>query len=43
VTTDGRVLHRLPGKHHLLGWHLASQDLAFLASIPADLDVDEYG
>jgi hypothetical protein len=39
----GRVLVRLAGQHHLLGWHLASEDIAFLASIPADIDVDEYG
>ena len=43
VTDDGRVLHRLPGQHQLLGWHLAIEDLVFLASIPAAVDVDEYG
>lgn len=43
VTGEGRVLHRLAGQHQLLGWHLAVEDLAFLASIPADLDIDEYG
>jgi hypothetical protein len=43
VTNEGHVLHRLPGQHHLLGWHRAVEDLAFLASIPADVDVNEYG
>jgi hypothetical protein len=43
VTDDGRILERLAGQHHLLGWHLASEDLAFPGSIPAALDVDEYG
>jgi hypothetical protein len=43
VTDDGRILARLAGQHQLLGWHLAVEDLAFLVSIPADLDVDEYG
>lgn len=43
VTDDGRVLQRLAGQHQLLGWALEAADLAFLASIPADLGVDEYG
>jgi hypothetical protein len=43
VVGNGRVLQRLAGQHQLLGWHLAVDDLSFLASIPADLDIDEYG
>ncbi|GAA4261079.1 hypothetical protein GCM10022255_092280 [Dactylosporangium darangshiense] len=39
----GMVLAALPGQHHLLGWHITAADLAFLVSIHADLDVDEYG
>ncbi|MBT0771490.1 DUF4279 domain-containing protein [Kineosporia sp. J2-2] len=42
TTGDGRVLEAMAGQHQLLGWHLAAADLAFLASVPADLDVDEY-
>jgi uncharacterized protein DUF4279 len=34
---------KLPGQHQLLGWHLEADDLAFLARIGADIDVDEYG
>jgi hypothetical protein len=36
-------MKKLPGQHQLLGWHLGTEDLAFLASISAVLDVDEYG
>lgn len=36
-------LQRLTGRHQLLGWHLPFDDLAFLTSPRADLDVDEYG
>ena len=43
VTDSGLVLQKLPGQHHLLGWHLSAEDLTFLASMPAELDVDEYG
>ncbi len=43
TTDDGRVLQRLAGQHHLLGWHLTGDDLALLASVAATLDVDEYG
>lgn len=43
VTATGTVLEALPGQHHLLGWHPAVADLAFLVSVAADLDVDEYG
>jgi hypothetical protein len=43
VTDSGLVLHRLPRQHQLLGWHLNAEELAFLASIPAAVDVDEYG
>ncbi|RCG20997.1 DUF4279 domain-containing protein [Sphaerisporangium album] len=34
---------KYPGQHHLLGWHLDRRTLRFLASVHADLDVDEYG
>jgi hypothetical protein len=44
TTNTDTVLDALPGRQqHLLGWHLAAADLAFLVSIDADLDVDEYG
>ena len=33
---------KLPGQHQLLGWYISSANIAFLASIEADLDVDEY-
>lgn len=43
VTDSGVVLHALPGQHQLLGWHITAADMAFLSSLPADLDIDEYG
>jgi hypothetical protein len=42
VTDDGEPLRKLAGQHRLLGWGLTAEDLGFLASIPAMLDVDEY-
>ena len=30
-------------QHHLLGWHLDSATISFLAATRASLDVDEYG
>jgi Domain of unknown function (DUF4279) len=42
MTDDGRAMQKLAGQHQLLGWHLNIDDLTFLASIPAALDVDEY-
>jgi len=39
-TSDG--LTKLAGQHQLLGWHLDLEILEFLASIKADIDVDEY-
>lgn len=43
VTAEGMVLEKLPGQHQLLGWHLAAEDLSFLASLNTAIDVDEYG
>jgi hypothetical protein len=43
ATNTDKVLVALPDQQHLLGWHLTAADLAFLVSIDADLDVDEYG
>ena len=39
---DGLSLQSLPGQHHLLGWQLDAQVLAFLVAVGAELDVDEY-
>ena len=35
-------LEKLPGQHQLLGWHLSHDVMAFLMSVAAELDVDEY-
>jgi hypothetical protein len=35
-------LEKLPGQHQLLGWHLSRDVMAFLMSVAAELDVDEY-
>lgn len=43
VDADGQGWKRLPGQHQLLSWHLESDVLAFLHSVGAELDVDEYG
>lgn len=40
--TGADGLTRLGGQHQLLGWNLDSAVLAFLRSVSADLDVDEY-
>ena len=34
---------KLSGQHQLLGWSLSNEDLRFLVTIGASLDVDEYG
>jgi hypothetical protein len=34
---------KLPGQHQLLGWHLATDVLAFVVDVGAEIDVDEYG
>lgn len=36
-------MEKLPGQHHLLGWHLDAEVIRFLAEVKADFDVDEYG
>ena len=39
----GERLTTFLGQHQLLGWHLEADTLAFLASLGADIDCDEYG
>ncbi len=41
VEEDGDMV-KLTGQHQLLGWHLDAETLAFLTSIKAEIDVDEY-
>jgi hypothetical protein len=41
IEADGDFV-KLSGQHQLLGWYVSSKDLAFLARVNADLDVDEY-
>lgn len=36
-------MEKLPGQHHLLGWHLDADSIRFLAEAKADVDIDEYG
>lgn len=43
ITKDGKLLGKLPGQHQLLGWSLACEQLAFLASIQRPIWADEYG
>lgn len=38
-----RGWEKLDGQHHLLGWRLDRQTLAYLERTDAELDVDEYG
>lgn len=40
---DGDTLTKLAGQHQLLGWHLDVAFLAFLVTVGADIDCDEYG
>lgn len=40
---DGQSLEKLPGQHDLLGFHLDTDVLRFLADTGIELDVDEYG
>lgn len=37
------LLRKMPRQHHLLGWHLDSEVLRFIADAGWSLDVDEYG
>lgn len=37
------LLEKMPGQHHLLGFHLDSETLRFVAETGIDLDFDEYG
>lgn len=43
ITPGGEVPTKLAGQHQLLGWHLDAEILAFLVSVGADIDCDEYG
>lgn len=43
ITSDGKLLERLPGQHQLLGWSLTHEQLGFLASIRCSIWADEYG
>lgn len=43
VTPGGETLTKLAGQHQLLGWHLDAEFLAFLVTVGADIDCDEYG
>ena len=42
VDTPVGALDRLLGQHQLLGWHLDHEVIAFLMSVAAEIDVDEY-
>ncbi|WP_435204947.1 DUF4279 domain-containing protein [Micromonospora sp. bgisy143] len=42
LTGPAENLHRLPGRHQLLGWHLDLRAMEFLRLTRAELDVDEY-
>ncbi len=41
ISRHGNLV-KLSGQHQLLGWHINAETLAFLASIKAEVDVDEY-
>lgn len=43
TTPGGGKLTKLAGQHQLLGWHLDAEFLAFLVTVGADIDGDEYG
>jgi hypothetical protein len=43
LSTIVRGMKKLPGQHHLLGWHLDLEVMRFLCEVGADLDIDEYG
>jgi len=42
LTGPAENLHKLPGQHQLLGWHLDTRTTEFLGLTRAELDVDEY-
>lgn len=38
---DGDTLATLPGQHQLLGWHIDTETVRFLAYVGAEIDCDE--
>lgn len=43
VASDGTLSGRFAGQHQMLGWYLSTEQLRYLASIPAAISADEYG
>jgi hypothetical protein len=43
LSVSDAPLQKLAGQHQLLGWHLDSDVLGFLARVGAEIDADEYG